>query len=103
MLNMSARVDSWPLMLPVWVAVVSMLCVSPIGWFGLGCSEMGLIWVCSLGLVLRLLLDVLLRIPTRKPVLFLACVFRGRLLLVLLVLFFGVRLVFRLVRFPIVD
>jgi hypothetical protein len=34
-LNMSARVDSWPLMLPVWVVVVSMFGVSPIGWFGL--------------------------------------------------------------------
>lgn len=34
-LNMSARVDSWPLMLPVWVCVVSMFGVSPIGCFGL--------------------------------------------------------------------
>jgi hypothetical protein len=35
-LNMSARVDSWPLMLPVWVCVVvSMFGVSPICWFGL--------------------------------------------------------------------
>jgi hypothetical protein len=32
-LNMSARVDSWPLMLPVWVVVVSMFGVSPICWF----------------------------------------------------------------------
>ena len=29
-LNMSARVDSWPLMLPVWVVVVSILCVFPL-------------------------------------------------------------------------
>lgn len=58
--NMSARVDSWPLMLPVWVVVVSMFCVSPIGWFGLLGDFVGF----------------------------------G---------FFGVRLVCRLVRFPIVG
>ena len=87
--NMSARVDSWPLMLPVWVVVVSMLCVSPIGWFGLGCSGMGLFWVCSSDPVLILLLGVRLRIPIRTLLLFLLCVFRGWLVLGLLVLFLG--------------
>jgi hypothetical protein len=50
-LNMSARVDSWPVIWPVWVCVVSMFGVSPICWFCLlgdfvGLGFVGVLIVC---------------------------------------------------------